>query len=79
MESSLGIAQDLAALGLLHRKQGDAEAALEAYRRSLQVYQSLGLAGEVRRLLPALIELAEQAGYAGEAQGYRRLAAEAAR
>ncbi len=76
MERSLGTAKDLAALGLLYRKQGDEAAALDAYRRSLQVYQSLSLAEEARRLLPALIELAERAGFTGEAQTYRRLAAE---
>ena len=78
MERSLGIAKDLAAMGLLYRRQGDEAAALDSYRRSLQVYQSLSLVEEARRLLPALIELAERAGFAGEAQTYRRLAAEAA-
>jgi tetratricopeptide (TPR) repeat protein len=78
MERSLGIAEDLAALGLLYRRLGREEEALDAYRRSLQVYQSLSLAEQVRRLLPALIELAEKAGYAGEAQTYRQLAAEPA-
>jgi tetratricopeptide (TPR) repeat protein len=78
MERSLGIAKDLAAIGLLYRRQGDEAAALDSYRRSLQVYQSLSLVEEARRLLPALIELAERAGFAGEAQTYRRLAAEAA-
>ena len=78
MERSVGIAKDLAALGLLYRKLGDEAAALDAYRRSLQVYQSLSLAEEARRLLPALIELAEKAGFAGEAQTYRQLAAEPA-
>ena len=61
---------------MLYAKQGELEAALDAYRRSLQVYQSLSLAEEVRRLLPALIELSEAAGFPGEAQTYRRLAAE---
>jgi tetratricopeptide (TPR) repeat protein len=73
MERSLGIAKDLAAMGLLYRRQGDEAAALDSYRRSLQVYQSLSLAEEARRLLPALIELAERAGFTGEAQTYRRL------
>ncbi len=76
MERSLGIAEDLAALGLLYRRLGREEEALDSYRRSLQVYQSLSLAEPARRLLPALIELAERAGFTGEAQSYRRLAAE---
>jgi tetratricopeptide (TPR) repeat protein len=78
MERSLGIAEDQAALGLLYRRLGREQEALEAYRRSLQVYQSLSLAAQARRLLPALIELAERAGYAGEAQTYRQLASELA-
>ena len=73
MENSLGIAKDLAALGSLFRRQGNAPAALESYRKSLQVYQTLSLGAEVKRLLPVLIELAEQAGLPGEAQAYRGL------
>jgi tetratricopeptide (TPR) repeat protein len=76
MEKSLGIAKDLAALGALYRKLGEEAAALDSYRRSLQVYQSLSLGQEARRLLPPLIELAERAGFSDEAQAYRRLAAE---
>jgi len=73
MENSLGIAKDLSALGALRRRQGDVPGALESYRKSLQVYQSLSLDGEVKRLLPVLVELAEQAGLPDEARAYRRL------
>jgi hypothetical protein len=39
----------------------------------LQIYQSLGLAAEVERLLPLLIAVAERNGKTDEAAAYRLL------
>jgi tetratricopeptide (TPR) repeat protein len=55
MENSLGIAQDLLALGSIEEKAGNASEAHDAYKRSFLAYRSMGVVPGMRNSLEKLI------------------------
>jgi tetratricopeptide (TPR) repeat protein len=68
MESSMGIAKDLKALGIISSRLQDYEAAYEYYNRALQVLVRLDLARETSAVLAEMITIAERIGKTDEAE-----------
>jgi len=62
VENSLGIAQDLRALGMVQEKSGNLETALDYYQRSLQVYVARGQRAPTVALLGVLERVASSLG-----------------
>ena len=73
VENSLGIAKDLLALGIISSKAGKYEEACNHFKRSYQVYQTLSLTRECRKVIPFIITACEISGRSEEADQYRRL------
>jgi tetratricopeptide (TPR) repeat protein len=71
MENSLGIAEDLLALGSIEEKGGDVSAAYDMYKRAFLVYRSLKYAAGLSRALEKLFLAAENLNLREEAESYR--------
>ena len=70
MENEPGIGLDLRALGIISQKSGKESAAYDYYYGSLQVFRTLGDAGQVRDLLVRLEASATKLGKTQEAATY---------
>ncbi len=73
VENSLGIAKDLLALGIISSKAGRYEEACNYFKRSYQVYETLSLTRECRKIIPFIITACEITGKTEEADRYRLL------
>jgi tetratricopeptide (TPR) repeat protein len=71
MENSLGIAQDLLALGTIAQKAGNAAQAHEAYKRSFLAYRALEYVNGMRRSLEKLIATSQTLNLKKETEQYR--------
>jgi len=71
VENSLGIAQDLRALGVVQEKSGNMETALDYYQRSLQVYVALNQRAPTVALLGQLERVASSLGMNDLAATYK--------
>ena len=71
MENSLGIAQDLLALGSIEEKTGETARAHDAYKRAFFVYRSLQHAGGMRRSLEKLMLTSQTLNLKEETEQYR--------
>jgi tetratricopeptide (TPR) repeat protein len=71
MENSLGIAQDLLALGSIARKAGNTAEAHDNYKRSFFAYRSSGYVRGMRNSLERLIETSAQLNLEKEEEQYR--------
>lgn len=70
VENSVGIGSDLRALGIVNERQHNEADAYDYYYRSLQVYRTAGMAGEVKDLLGRLARVATALGRRNEAASY---------
>ena len=73
VENSLGIAQDLLALGIVSTRLGRHGEAFAYLERSYGIYQALGSEAGRLEVLPYLAEAARAAGLDAEASAYERL------
>jgi len=71
MENSLGIAQDLLALGNIEEKAGNIPEAHEAYKRSFFAYRSLQHTGGMQKSLERLIPTSQRLNLTEETEQYR--------
>ncbi|MDR1626222.1 MAG: tetratricopeptide repeat protein [Spirochaetia bacterium] len=71
MENSLGIAQDLLALGSIAQKAGDTEEAHDSYKRAFLAYRSTGYARGMRNSLEKLIDTSAKLNLEKEEKQYR--------
>ena len=71
MENSLGIAQDLLALGSITEKAGAAAEAHDAYKRAFLAYRALAYVPGMRRSLEKLIDSSEALNLKEETEQYR--------
>jgi tetratricopeptide (TPR) repeat protein len=70
VENSLGIAQDLLALGIISTRLGKDEEAFSYLERSHGIYSALRVAPGLRSVLPYLVESARKTGRAPAAEVY---------
>jgi tetratricopeptide (TPR) repeat protein len=72
MENSLGIAKDLYALGLVAAKRKDDAAAYDYFKRSYNVYTSLGLTVDAKNALEKVVAEAGIIGETEESAGFKK-------
>jgi len=73
VENSLGIAQDLLALGIISTRLGALEDSFAYLERSYGIYDALDSSSGRLTVLPYLVESAERAGRSEEAAAYARI------
>lgn len=71
MENTLGIVKDLAALGTISAKAGDAAAAYDYFRRSYLAASALESTPDIRSALEGLVAAGEALGKTAETAAYR--------
>jgi tetratricopeptide (TPR) repeat protein len=71
VENSVGIAEDLYALGLISTRKKDPAAAFDYFQRSYLVYVTLGLKPGLKKTLTALIASADELGRKADSDAYR--------
>ena len=76
VEYSLGIAQDLTALGLIAQRMASHEESFRYFERAYGVYEALGHEAGRAGVLAWLVASARSAGLTAEAEAYERLAAQ---
>jgi tetratricopeptide (TPR) repeat protein len=79
VENSLGIAQDLLALGIISARLGNQQDAFSYLERSHEIYSVLGHARGLGQVLPRLVEAARSTGRAEAADAYAAQLADLAR
>ena len=71
VENSLGIGQDLNALGMISIKKEDYENAHEYFLRAFLVYESMGIIPKMKQVLIQLLEVSQKLGLEEETELYR--------
>jgi tetratricopeptide (TPR) repeat protein len=70
IENSLGIAQDLLAMGIIATRLGRSEQAFDYFERSYGIYSALRLSSGLRSVLPELVDAARRVGRGADADAY---------